>query len=214
MFQGAVKFNKLCKTSCMCLQLYIDSLSCAYQKSYISIMWWALGNGKAVNSIAAVVHQVWLLGITGFPFEYSFSKFGVQFCVFTVLNLCSWNSVCLPHWEAQFQSWGLSWPWYWALWFLHVCCGPRFCDFMLMTNGIAHFLCLLMEQTNYFSFDKCNSSFNSHNFCFLTTSWSPTPLVVLVIAVTSVVSEWSLYLFFDTIFWHVYLINPGYSCFS
>jgi len=56
---------------------------------------------------------------------------------------------------------------------------------------------LLMEQTNYFSFDKCNSSFNSRNFCFLTTSWSPTPLVVLLTAVTSIVNEWLLYLFLD-----------------
>ena len=75
----------------VCCSCIFDSLNCVYQKSYISIMWWACGNVEAVNSIAAAVNQVWLLGITGFPLEYSFSKFGVHFYVFTVFNLCSWN---------------------------------------------------------------------------------------------------------------------------
>jgi len=105
--------------------------------------------------------------------------------------------VYIFHNKTHFQRWGLSWHPCRALWFLCVCCDPLFCDFMLMINGIAHCLCLLMEQTNYFSFDKCNSSFNSRNFCFLTTSWSPTPLVVLLTTVTSIVGEWLLYLFLD-----------------
>ena len=80
----------------VCCSCIFDSLSCVYRKSYIGTMWWACGIGKAVNSIAAVVHQVWVLGITGFPFEYSFSKFGVQFYVLTDFNLCSWN-MCVFH---------------------------------------------------------------------------------------------------------------------
>ena len=89
-----------------------------------------------------------------------------------------------------------------------------FCDFMLMTNGIAHFLCLLMEQANYFSFDKCNSSFSSHNICFLTTSWSPAPLVILPMAVNCIVCDWLLYLFFWIQYSDVFSWLTLVTCFS